>query len=438
MEHMELRTYQIEGIARLIEILSVRKSAYLGDEMGLGKSAQATVVAQSLHVQKLVIVCPASLRLNWQRELQKWSPSPWVCHIVRGKKDLRKIAWSDNCPTAVICSYEISPLLSAHLGGSIDMLIMDECHYLKTATTKRTKACLTKLWPLATYRLCLTGTPMPNGVMDGYTLFNKFLPDVFKDQYSFGFRYTNAKRNWFTNNWEFKGGKNLKELREKVAPFMVRRLKSSVLTELPAKTYSQIPLEVKGSKDYQLSDEHKAVVKEGKSASLSASYATARRGLGLLKIPEAAAYVKEIANDKERLVVFAYHREVISTLAEMLIAMGHTVLTITGDTPMSKRDSYVHQFQTPGGRIILLAQIQAAGIGINLTAADTCVFAEIDWVPASMAQAIARLDRLGQLSSVAIHYLVAAGTMDEDITSALTSKIKVISEALDGRQEYTC
>jgi SWI/SNF-related matrix-associated actin-dependent regulator 1 of chromatin subfamily A len=439
MEHMELRTYQIEGIARLIEILSARHSAYLGDEMGLGKSAMMAVVAQSLQVRKLAIVAPASLRLTLERELQKWSLEPWVIHVIKSRKDLRNIKWSTNLHTAVIISYELSPYLPIHLDGKVDMLVMDEVHYLMTPTTKRTKACLGRLWDMAEYKLCMSGTPLTSGVMNGFTVFNKLDPQNFKDRYSYGFKYTQAKRNWFTGQFEFKGGKNLGELRRKVSSFMVRRRKSDVLWELPPKVYSAIPLEVKGVKDYQLSPEHKALVAEGKSASLSTAYATARRGLGILKIPHAVEYIKEISAHKERLLVFAFHKEVIATISEMLSAMNITVLTITGDTSMVQRDRIVQKFQTPGGKIILVAQMQAAGVGLTLTAADTAIFAEIDWVPATVAQAIDRIHRIGTTAdSVSIHYLVAANTMDEDIVAALDKKIKVISEALDGKVEHFC
>jgi len=437
---MELREYQKEGVERLFQILTERKSALLADEMGLGKSAQAITLAEHLQVGKLLVVCPASLRLNWEREINKFSARKYAIYIVSSSRDFKKVDWF-NIPTAVICSYELADKLPPHLGGGVDMLIADESHYLKTATTKRTKAVLGRLWAMASFRLLMTGTPLPNGVMDGYTIFNKLDPANFSDRYKYGFRYTNAQKNWFTGGWEFKGGRNLGELRTRVSPFMVRRRKTEVLAELPPKVYSDIPLKISGAKDYELPAEYRELVREGELARISTACATARRGLGVCKIPETADYIAEVAAHKDRLVVFAYHRQVVQTLSEILAATTHhTISTISGDTSPGARDAIVQAFQAPGGKQILVAQILSAGIGINLTAADTCIFAELDWVPANMAQAIDRLHRIGtRAESISIHYCLAAGTMDEDIIGTLHQKIKAINEVMNdnGRQYIT-
>lgn len=431
MTRMELREYQKEGIERLYDILMARKSAFLADEMGLGKSCQAIRLAEKFQVGKLLIVCPASLRLNWAREIKKFALRNYAIFVIQSSSDLKKIDWF-HIPTAVICSYELAWKLPPHLNGGVDFLIADEAHALKTASTKRTKAVLGRLWDMSCYRLLMTGTPLPNGVMDGFTVFNKLDPTLFKDRYSYGFRYTNAKRNWFTGGWEFKGGRNLGELKAKIRHFMVRRRKVEVLPELPPKVYTQVPLKVSGSKEYRLPEEYQQTVREGELASLSSACATARRGLGIVKVPAVAEYVSDVAVHKDRLVVFAYHRQVIEALTDILALKGHTIAVITGDTSHAARDAIVQSFQEPGGRQVLVAQILSAGIGINLTAADTCIFAEMDWVPANMAQAIDRLSRIGQTAeSIEIHYALAAGTMDEDIIGCLHQKIKAINEVMN-------
>jgi SWI/SNF-related matrix-associated actin-dependent regulator of chromatin subfamily A-like protein 1 len=426
---MELREYQKDGVQKILDILQLRSAAYLADEMGLGKTAEAIEVAQRIKAFTILIVCPASLRLNWARELKMWSgiePFP-----ILSSKAFSGLRVNGGC--AVIISYDLAKIAVERFSNHWDLLVLDEVHYCKTSTTKRTKACLNHLWERSEYVLCMSGTPLPNGVMDGFTVFNKLAPDIFPNRYKYGFKYTNATRNWFTGGWEFKGGRNLKELRRLVAPFMVRRRKGDVLRELPPKVYTQVPLEVGGAADYRLSEEHEALVKSGELASVSSACATARRGLGLLKIPAAYEYIREVAAQKDRLVIFAYHMDVITTLSDMLAGSTDRASVIMGSTPMKERDEIVQDFQTVDGKsFILIAQIQAAGVGINLTAADTCIFAELDWVPANMAQAIDRLHRIGQLESVAIHYLVAAGTMDESIIGTLHQKIKAINEVLNG------
>ena len=436
MSNMILRTYQVEGIEKIERMLNSRGSAYLADEMGLGKTIQAIVIANDFYCNRILVVCPAGLRLNWEREFKKWSSRTDLdTNPIFNSKDFVEGVYCAT-PYCVIVSYEL-----ASTAGGIevlrskpwDLLILDEAHYCKNRSTKRTRACFGPLWEASEYKLLLSGTPCPNGIIDGFEAFNKLAPELFPDKYKFGFRYTQAKRNWFTGHWEFKGGKNLTELRALLqGTCMVRRSKKAVLTELPDKIYSSIPIEV------GVPEAHKLVlsagdlerIESGELAAASGEVATARRGLGLLKVAPAVEYIKDVMHNKDRLVVFAYHRDVIDFLSASL-GEKYTTLTISGDTSPRRRDEVVQTFQNnTEEKVILIGQIQAAGVGITLTAADICIFVELDWVPANMAQAIDRLHRIGQKNAVEVHYLVAKDTMDEQIIESLRTKIESINEVL--------
>jgi SWI/SNF-related matrix-associated actin-dependent regulator 1 of chromatin subfamily A len=421
---MELRQYQKVGIARIAKILEERKSAYLADEMGLGKSAQAIKVADQLNAINILVVCPASLRLNWAREIRKFSDRTHSINVVKTGKQINKPG------SVVICSYDLASKLPLK---QYDLLIVDEVHFCKNINRQRTKAVLGYLWGCAKYRLVMSGTPLPNGVIDGFTVFHRLDPKSFSSRFEYGHRYTYAKKNFWSGGWDFTGGRNLDELRRKVAHFMVRRRKVEVLHELPNKIIQTIPLDVRGASAFSLTPEQVEIIEKGEAAQLSVHCASQRRGLGILKCPAAIQYIKELMSEMHRLVVFCYHTDVAELLTLGLEKEG--VLTLTGSTNTTKRDEIVQLFQgeTPE-KICLVAQVQAAGVGINLTAADTAVFVEPDWSPAVMSQAIDRLHRLGQENVVNIHFLSAEGSMDEDVFNSLRVKLSAINEAMQGEE----
>lgn len=405
---MKLREYQEKGVDRIIDLLNGDGAALLADEMGLGKTAQAIAVAKGLDAESVLVVCPASLRFNWQDEIEKWEST---------------IAWE-------VVSYEWAAKNYTRILDKVDLLILDEAHYCKNRAAKRTKACLSYLWDKAHNRLLLTGTPCPNGLMDGWSLFNKLDPEAFPNKYKYGWRYCNAEKNWYTGNFEFKGAKkeNLPELRRRISNFMVRRRKKDVLSELPPKTYQQILLDVPRAEDYRLSEQE---TRDALGAALSERAATRRRGVGLLKVERAIEVINNFLLAKDRLVVWTYHQDVSDKAVQALRSLDCEPLQIKGSTPMKERHEIVARFQSDDAeKLVLVAQIEAAGVGITLTAADTCIYLEQDWTPAKMAQSIDRLHRIGQESNVHVVYLIGKGTMDHQMIGVLRQKIEAITGAL--------
>lgn len=435
---MKLRDYQVSGKKAVLRFFRERHCAYLADEMGLGKTAQAIHAALDLYegceFPAVLIVCPASLRLNWEKEIKLWTKGSVTSVVVQSKKDAVRMKQG----RVIIISYDLAAkqemrdiLCKRHF----DMVIFDEAHYLKTRGSKRTVACLSFLWEQATYRLCLSGTPFPNSIMDGFPVFHKMAPEAFPDYFRFGHKYTIPERNWYTGHIEFKGGRNLNELKKILRrSFLIRRTKRQVLSELPPKIYSHIPLAVKGiTGKFQLSEEERLAISEAiisgeKALSVAESHVTERRALGLLKCPAVVEHIRMLAEERNKIVVFAYHREVIEALSKALETCG--VVAVYGKTPEVRRRQYIEEFQTDPRIHIFIGQVTAAGIGITLTAASLCVFAELSWVPAEMSQAIDRLHRIGQEKVVEVQYLLAAKSMDEAVIGALHNKIQTISEVL--------
>lgn len=425
---MQLRKYQIEGADKLIQFLNARNAAYLADEMGCGKTAQACDVLNSLGAGHVLIVCPAILRLNWQRELIMWSERDSKC-IFSSKDNLDG--------KVLIVSYDLATMLHTKLNRKWDLIIFDEAHFLKSPTAKRTKVCLRKLFPLAKKRLFLSGTPTPNGIIDGFAVFNRIAPDLFPNYDAFGRRYTNAELNWFVkrmynrDKWEYRGGRNLKELKDLIYNnFLVRRRKKDVLSELPPKQFSQIDIQIDRPEQYALSPEVLSAVQASQSNLVAPATATQRKALGMSKVPAAIEHIKLLMAEKNRLVIFAYHKDVINSIASE-VSNEYTAHAITGDVPMPRRQEIIDEFQ---GRLntkhVLVCQTHAAGVGITLTAADVCEFVELDWTPAVMQQCIDRLHRIGQENRVQINYLTACKTMDEQIITSLRQKVEAITEAI--------
>lgn len=417
--------YQETGAA----FLAQKGRALLADDMGLGKSAQAIRAAAALGAVHIHVVCPASLRTNWAREFNRF--------------------WPKNVPAPyiAIASYDLA---SRHpVASSVDVLILDEAHYLKTRTAKRTKAIygpkcdgVGGLVERAKHVFLLTGTPSPNNVSEIWTHLRAVFPEAI-----------NAKSGKPMSYWQFvdkfcvtvdngfgiqiKGGKNLADLKARLAPHVLRRKKEEVLTELPPIRFDTMPLEV----DLKAMREAEANLPEGIAEALerdgvgglqalAGHVATWRRMVGELKVrPLAERILEELEGGLQKVVVFAHHRSVIDGLRDQLRqAKGVRVNALTGATAANDRQGIVDAFQRPDERSVLIGQIQAAGTGLTLTAASDLIFSEASWVPAENEQAAMRIHRIGQRNACLVRFATLPGSIDELIMKAVERKMKDIKE----------
>jgi len=369
-------------------------------------------------IKSVLIVCPKSVLLNWQREADKWMIRSDVLFCVINYDRLGKLTITE----------------------PFDLLVADEAHYLKTPTAKRTKL----FFAIPAKRtLFLTGTPILNRPIELWPMLQRLDPlDLGRDKWAFGYRYCNLrqKRVGFSKTvYDWNGSNNLDELQEKLrAKCMVRRLKADVLTELPAKRRQIIPLDHSGATKLleaerklarEVGFEEMARRLESGAAVGMTEMSKVRHELGLAKVDKAIDHITDLLENTGKVVVFAHHRDVIEALVNGL--QPFNPLVITGATDAKSRQLRVELFQAGPGNRVFIGQIQAAGVGITLTAASTVVFVEQDWTPGNMAQAEDRCHRIGQKESVLIQYLVFDESLDANMANTLIRKSRVADAALD-------
>lgn len=420
-----LYPYQEQGAA----FLASRRAALLADEMGLGKSAQAIAAAFDVNpAADVLVVCPASVRVNWFREFERFWPS-----LVSYSLD--------------VVSYDLVARGKFPGKAEYDVLILDEAHYLKTRTSKRTKAifgpkCDGKggLVERAKHVILLTGTPTPNNPSELWPALRALAPETIpaksgkpRDYFQFVSKFCKTRNNGF--GIEIVGGKNLAELRERIAPFVLRRRKEDVLKDLPPLRMEalyldgklELPPEVLDSVD-ELND---MLDREGvKGLQKMASHvATLRRLTGLAKVGPVIEWTRDWFDaGGGKLVVFAHHRDVLKALNTDK-RLNHVLRChVVGDTPAAKRQEHVDAFQSVDCPALFLGQIQAAGTGITLTAASDLLFVESSWVPAENEQAAMRIHRIGQRNACLVRFAMLAGSIDEKIQRAVMRKTADIVE----------
>ena len=410
-----LRPYQITGVEKLIELTEKRRAAILADEPGLGKTIQVAEYINRTHpAGPVLIVCPASLRLNWEKELSVW------------------MAWRPF--TLDIVSYEAvatEKVILSSLYSSYSLVVFDEAHYLKNPAAKRTRACLALP---AEIRLFLTGTPVVNRPMDLFPILKAI--GIKMSKQDFGKRYCNGhlvQIRWKPRKfaWDFSGASHTDELNAALRKHcMVRRTKAEVLTELPAKIRQVIELDIPHGESKALRDAVNRMFDGMKSAAENLSelkriafeeLAAARLENAKHKLPYVLDYLRDLLEEESQVVVFAHHREIVDAIAEAIPG----AVKLYGGMTDRRKDAAVSAFQT-GQAPVFVGQIQAAGVGLTLTAAHTVLFAELDWVPGNVVQAEDRCHRLGQTAPVRIIHLVARDSVDARMVRALVDKQNII------------
>lgn len=442
--HPDLFPYQITG-ARW---LATKSHALLADEMGLGKSAQAITAADLIAAERILVICPAVARINWMREFAKFSTRTLPSAVVTDTNI------SGSKPCVQICSYDYAVAHTERL-KAIDLLILDEAHYLKNPEAKRTQAVLAGIAHHAARTWALSGTPAPNNAAELWPLlFTCGLTTL-----SFAAFKTKFCVSYFANNREvIVGNQNVAELRQLLTPFMMRRTKTEVLPDLPPIHFSDFVVEP-GEVDLEVHFADRDAVKElhivrreleqqaalvqatggmteykrrlGALEGLVTSVSTLRRYMGVQKaIPLADMVIRELDDGAyNKLVIFAMHRAVIEELRTKLKKFNP--VTLYGGTPPNTRQANIDKFQKDKRCKVFIGQVQAAGTAINLTAAHHVLFAEYDWVPANNAQAAMRCHRIGQTQPVFVRFAVAAGVIDEVVLKVVRRKTKELASIFD-------
>jgi SWI/SNF-related matrix-associated actin-dependent regulator 1 of chromatin subfamily A len=417
----ELFAYQRTGAS----FLGGRHRALLADGMGLGKSPQAIAACDAVGARRVAVICPAVARINWQREFDRWSKIPDRELFI---ESYDKVAQRGDAHSRIKA---MQP----------DVLILDEAHYLKTRTSKRTKALYGQycrgdgLVAVAERVWLLTGTPAPNDVSEIYSHLKALWPELLPAPGTYE-AYVKAYTVFESTPYGLKilGNKNIKELREKLKPIMLRRRAEDVLKDLPAITWSDVAIE---AEQVRIDDTQPEVaelleaLKNDTPLPDSTAMASIRRLTGMAKAPAIARLLAEELATKayDKVIVFAHHKAVIQHLEEALREFSPVV--ITGETPPKVRQAAIDSFQASPRVRVFIGNIQAASTAITLTAASQVVFAEASWTPADNAQAAKRAHRIGQTRPVMVRMISLAGSIDEAVTRVLARKSRLVSQLLE-------
>jgi len=418
--------YQFDGV-RWLE--AHKGSGVIGLPVGLGKSNIAASYGR-LHPEDrpILIVCPACVKYNWQREVKKWAGEEAM--VLSGKTVYRlntHYKW-------VIINYDIlKEWADTLVEAKFKYLIGDESAYVNNPSTYRTKAFI-RLARVIPKRVLLSATPIRNRPSEFFTALNLVDRKLFPNRKKYLDRYCEPKFNGYS--WTYKGLTNEEELFHNVQKVMFRRRKEDVLSDLPDKRKIIVPfaLDSASQKKY---DKASASFKNWvqtleatKALSKKAHIETLRQLAYVGKRDEVIEWVENFLESGEKLVVFAYHTEAIDDLAN---AFGKEAVVVDGRTSSKQKQANIDAFQNDSKVRLFIGQTTAAGVGITLTAASSMAVVEFPWTPGDLEQMFGRIDRIGQEAKMLSYYfLVGAGTVDEDTALLLDEKSKMLDKTLDG------
>ncbi len=388
-----LRVYQEFGTRYILR----QGKVLLGDEMGLGKTVQAIAAMVSLNAlgaTHFMVVCPASVLVNWTREITKFSAL--AVTPIRGGDQTALRRWMEKGGAAVT-TYESISRFALPETFCFDMLIADEAHYVKNPAARRTQALLA-LRKRVERVLFMTGTPLENRVDEMCFLVSCLRPDIAGQV---------QKMKYISSAPQF---------REKLAPVYLRRTRDDVLSELPELIEKEQWCEMSPTEwtAYML-----AVAAQNFMAMRQVSW-----DVGDLKHSSKAKRLLELCDeareDGRKIIVFSYFRETIRAVQELL---GKRALEpITGSVSPQRRQEIVDAFSEAEDGAALICQVQAGGTGLNIQAASVIIFCEPQIKPSIENQAVSRAYRMGQLRSVVVHRLLCDNTVDERIMEILREK----------------
>ncbi len=431
---MKLYPFQIRGV-ELLESFGGR--SLLADSMGLGKTIQVLqYLKQHPEALPAIVICPASVKYLWEHEaISKFGIR---ASVLEGQKSpVNGEAMIQ--PKLVILNYDILRFWVEWLRKNVrpKMIVLDESQYIMSPKTHRTKAAKTICRGIP-YVIALSGTPLLNRPIELFSTLNILRPDIWKARWPFAQEFCDPKRTHW--GWEFKGATHTTKLRSQLLEHcMIRRRKEDVLKDLPAKARCVVPLPLSDPDEYRRVDADFLtwLKQQDPTKVASALRAPTLVKLGYLKRTAArlkAPYVVEWANEflkqtDEKLILFAVHRKMIEILVNQCKVK---FVVVDGSVRGRKRKAAVDQFQNDGKTRLFIGNIQAAGVGITLTAASTVAFTELTWRPGDHVQAEDRCHRIGTEHPVFIYYLVARFTIEEDLCRLIQGKQKVLTAVLDG------
>ena len=427
LEHQKIAIEKLTGSKRFI----------LADDMGLGKTTSTIIAALETGSKKVLIVCPASLKINWQREIENYSDRP--VFIAEGKKFSTEHDF-------VIVNYDI--LKNFHdsdpkkkddsllLQSGFDLVILDEAHMISNVQAQRTKIInsfakkVSRVW-------LLTGTPMTSRPMNYYNLLNLIESPVAQNwkayaiRYCQGFQFTAGKR----KVWNVMGASNLEELRDRTSKQILRRLKEDVL-DLPDKIITPVYLRLK-SKEYEdLMGEYYDWYDKNpdESSSLTVQFSKlmkVRKVIANEKTKQTIDFAENILEQGKKVIIFTNFTDTLQTIYQHF---GKQAVYLDGSCSNAMRQQAVDSFQNDDKIRVFVGNLKAAGVGLTLTAAEVVIMNDLSFVPAEHVQAEDRAYRYGQKSNVLVYYPLFENTIEGVIYDILNRKKQIIRTVMGDEQ----
>lgn len=435
MKKLKLMEFQRNDLSRITDM---EGNVLLAYDMGLGKTATSLRWVYENNAFPAVVVVPASLLYNWQREFSMWVGGKKTCYICEGRTVTLDKKARAKAADLLIIGYSIISYWQSFLSElKIRTVILDEAHYISNIKAQRSKAChnITKGTKIK-HKIALTGTPINNKPSDLFSIVKFIDPSIFPSQWKYNIRYCGMRRTRF--GMDCTGATNQKELFNILnSTVMIRRMKADVLHELPAKRRVIVPLHIENKKQYNKAEEGFRDWIHGEGAR--------DKMTGLSKIEYMKQAIWEgkksaifewidlfLEDTDNKLIVFGVHKVVIN---ELMCSYGEIAVAINGEVPNKLRQEYVDRFQNDKKCRLFFGNIQAAGVGITLTAASDVAIIELPWTPTAIDQAIDRAHRKGQKNKVTSYFLLADETIDKDIYNLLARKARTIQSIIDGKDQ---
>ena len=431
--HRPPLNHQKEAIEKLVG----SKRFILADDMGLGKTTSTIIAALETGAKKILIVCPASLKINWQREISNYSDRP--VFIAEGKKYSVESDF-------VIVNYDI--LKNFHttdpkekeesllLKSNFDLVILDEAHMISNVQAQRTKLInnfvkkINRVW-------LLTGTPMTSRPMNYYNLLNIIESPVAQNWMAYAIRYCQGYQFKAGNRkvWNVSGASNLEELRERTSKQIIRRLKEEVL-DLPDKIITPIYLRLQSKQYEDLMGEYYDWYDKNpdESSSLTVQFSKlmkVRKVIANEKVKQTIEFAENILEQGKKVIIFTNFTDTLQTIYQHF---GKQAVYLDGSCSNSMRQQAVDSFQNDEKIKVFVGNLKAAGVGLTLTSAEVVIMNDLSFVPAEHSQAEDRAYRYGQKSNVLVYYPIFDNTIEGAIYDILNKKKEIIRTVMGDQQ----
>ena len=459
----ELFEFQKEGVRKM---LNMESNILLADSMGLGKTPQGSMYLRyKENSLPAIIICPASLKLNWQKEIKHWAGLK--SYVINGKtpeylseefikkypvwiinydilgsenkdekleEQKRKEYCKENDLKYKKKTLKVYGWCDTIIEKNFKTIICDEAQVLGESTTIRTRAVSQICEGLPkSKKIMISGTPYETRTSQFYSLLHLIDPEEFNNEWKYKYRYCDPVKTFF--GWKFDGLSNAEELHNRISKYMIRRLKEDVLKDLPPKIRSVIPLQITENerKIYIETDKELEDAIVNKETNVLSKMAKLKQVAFQVKKNSAIQFIKDYVENVGKLVVFIWHIESYNILMKEFekIAVG-----INGSVSIQDRNKAVDEFQNNPKIKLFVGQIKSAGTGLTLTASSCTVFLEFGMTAPQHLQAEDRVHRIGQKAdSVLAQYLILEDSIEQDCMNTLNKRAKHLEAVLDGKYD---